>query len=100
MKMKRGLLAAGLVLFMSTLAFAAFFQGFETDTTGWFGATRVMSGTHGVPSKTGAFHAEDAGDPPNVGGAPLPAGAATARHFQSVGTPLRWTSISTFRLPT
>ena len=59
MKMKRGLLVAGLVLFMSALAYATFFQGFETDTNGWFGATRVMSGTHGVPSKTGAFHAED-----------------------------------------
>ena len=59
MKMKRGLLVAGLVLFMSTVTFAAFFQGFETDTAGWFGATRVLSGTHVVPSKTGAFHAED-----------------------------------------
>jgi hypothetical protein len=45
----------------TTIAFAAFFQGFETDTAGWFDATRVSTGTDGVPSKTGAFHAEDVG---------------------------------------
>lgn len=59
MKLKRSLLAAVLVLTMSALAFAAFFQSFETDTTGWDGAVRVPSGTHGVPSKTGTHHAED-----------------------------------------
>jgi hypothetical protein len=48
-----------LMLAVATPASATFFQGFETDTSGWFGATRVSSGTHGVPSKTGAFHAED-----------------------------------------
>lgn len=61
MKLKRSLLAAVLVLFMSALAFAAYFQSFETDTVGWTGATRVASGAHGVPSKTGAFHAEAVG---------------------------------------
>jgi hypothetical protein len=61
MKLKRSLLAAVLVLFTSALAFAAFFQSFETDTVGWTDATRVPSGTDGVPSKTGAFHAEDVG---------------------------------------
>jgi hypothetical protein len=41
-----------------------FFQGFETDNSGWdvfggqYDATRVASGTHGVTSKTGGFHAE------------------------------------------
>ena len=41
-----------------------FFQGFEIDNSGWnvlagqYTATRVASGTHGVPSKTGGFHAE------------------------------------------
>ena len=58
-KKKTCLVAAGLILAAVSMAFAAFFQGFETDTTGWTGATRVPSGTHGVPSKTGAFHAED-----------------------------------------
>jgi hypothetical protein len=58
MTMKRSLLVVGLALSMSVLVFAAFFQGFETDTTGWSGATRVPSTTNGVPSKVGAFHAE------------------------------------------
>jgi hypothetical protein len=49
-------------------AFAAsptpFFNGFESDTHGWdvyggqYDATRVASGTNGVTSKTGSFHAE------------------------------------------
>ena len=55
------LIAAGLILALCGLVYAAYFQSFETDTDGWFGATRVMSGTHGVPSKTGAYHAEDGG---------------------------------------
>jgi hypothetical protein len=40
---------------------AFYFQSFELDSSGWFGATRVMSGTHTVVSKIGAFHAEDDG---------------------------------------
>src|SRR5437879_3705984 len=48
-----------LMLAVASPASATFFQGFETDANGWFNATRVSSGTHGVPSKTGAFHAED-----------------------------------------
>jgi hypothetical protein len=46
---------------------ANFFQGFETNTTGWdvfggnFNATRVASGTHGITSHTGSFHAEALG---------------------------------------
>jgi hypothetical protein len=62
------LLAAGLILGAAGPASATFVQGFETDTSGWFGVTRVPSLTHGVPSKAGAWHAEDAGDPPNVSG--------------------------------
>jgi hypothetical protein len=38
-----------------------FSNGFETDTTGWFDATRVDSGTNGVTSRTGSHHAEDVG---------------------------------------
>ncbi|HEY6122953.1 MAG TPA: post-COAP-1 domain-containing protein [Pyrinomonadaceae bacterium] len=59
LKARTWLIAIGMVLSIGGLAFAAFFQSFETDTAGWTGATRVSSGTHGVPSKTGAFHAED-----------------------------------------
>lgn len=55
------ILAAVLILMAAGFGLAAFLQSFETDTAGWFGATQVMTGTHGVPSKTGAFHAEDGG---------------------------------------
>jgi hypothetical protein len=58
-KKKTWLIAGGMILAAVTVAFAAFFQSFEIDTAGWFGATRVASGTHATPSKTGAFHAED-----------------------------------------
>lgn len=55
------LITAGLILALTGLVYAAFFQSFETDTAGWFDANRVMTGTHSVPSKTGTFHAEDGG---------------------------------------
>jgi len=58
-KKRTWLIAGGMILAAATVAFAAFFQGFEVNTDGWTGATRVMSLTHGVPSKSGAFHAED-----------------------------------------
>jgi hypothetical protein len=58
-KKKTYLVTAGMILAAVTVTFAAFFQGFEFDTAGWTGATRVSTGTNGVPSKTGAFHAED-----------------------------------------
>ena len=60
-KKRTCLVAAGLVLAAVTVTFAFFAQSFETDTNGWFGATRVSSGTHLVPSESGAFHAEDGG---------------------------------------
>jgi len=58
-KKKTWVLVAALFLASVSVAFAAYFQSFETDTNGWFSPTRVMSGTHGVVSKIGAFHAED-----------------------------------------
>ena len=63
MRMKRAtyLLVAGLVAMTVTVVYAAFAQSFETDTSGWFGAVRVPSGTHLIPSESGAFHAEDGG---------------------------------------
>ena len=60
-KKRTCLVAAGLVLAAVTVTFAFFAQSFETDTNGWFGAVRVASGTHLVPSGSGAFHAEDGG---------------------------------------
>ena len=40
------------------LAAIHYFQGFETDTYDWTGATQVPSGTNGVASAAGLFHAE------------------------------------------
>jgi hypothetical protein len=59
-------IAVALVLALAGVASAAtpapFFNGFETDTNGWFGnVTRVASGTNGIDSASGSFHAE-AGD--------------------------------------
>ena len=42
-KKKTCLVAAGMILAAVTVAFAAFFQGFETNTAGWTGATRVAN---------------------------------------------------------
>src|ERR1044072_6409867 len=58
---RKWLIAAALILALSGLAYATYIQSFELDAAGWSGATRVMSGTRGVTSKTGAFHAEDGG---------------------------------------
>jgi hypothetical protein len=52
---------AGIVLVLAAipvLAATHYFQGFETDTFDWTGVTRVASGTGGVTSAAGAFHAE------------------------------------------
>ena len=62
---KHKLLAGAAVALMGAaiglgVAFAAtnYSQGFETDTFDWSGATRVASGTNGVTSASGSFHAE------------------------------------------
>lgn len=52
------LMAAMFTLAGTALVYAAFFQGFETDTAGWFNTTRVPTGTHLVVSKSGTSHAE------------------------------------------
>ncbi len=39
----------------------AFFNGFETDIAGWVTPTRVTSGTDGIPSASGDYHAEATG---------------------------------------
>ena len=38
-------------------------QGFESDTSGWTNANRVSSGTNGITSASGAYHAEYNGAP-------------------------------------
>jgi hypothetical protein len=54
------LTTAGIVLVsaVSVLAATHYFQGFETDTYDWSGVTRVASGTNGVASAAGGYHAE------------------------------------------
>ena len=47
-----------LVAAIQVLAATHYFQGFETDSFDWGGVTRVASGTNGVPSAAGDFHAE------------------------------------------
>ena len=58
-RLRVGLITVGVILALGVLVYAAFFQSFETNDAGWFGATRVPTGTRGVTSKTGIFHAEN-----------------------------------------
>jgi hypothetical protein len=54
---------AGIVLVLAAipaLAATLYFQGFEADIFDWSGVTRVASGTNGIPSAAGDFHAETA----------------------------------------
>lgn len=71
-------------------AFAGFSNGFETDISGWdaFGGSydpiRVASGTSGITSASGSFHAESSavGSAGNWGGYNYGAGDAVATTFQ------------------
>ena len=36
----------------------AYFNGFETDIEGWYTPNRVATGSNGIPSATGGYHAE------------------------------------------
>jgi hypothetical protein len=61
------LLAPTLSFVIANTVSANFFQGFETDNSGWnafggqYDATRVPTGTHGITSHTGSLHAEAPG---------------------------------------
>lgn len=90
-------LAAGTLLAASTgvAATVLYSNGFETNTAGWdvFGgglnATRVATGTAGVPSADGAFHAQSgtgSGAAGNWGGYNFGAGNAVPTAFQSYTT--------------
>jgi hypothetical protein len=59
---------------------ALYTNGFETDTFDWSApATRVASGTNGIPSASGSFHAQTSGAPfSRWGGYNYGAGVATA----------------------
>jgi len=59
-KITRSIIVASAVLLTSISLLAAihYFQGFEEDIYDWSGVTRVSSGTNGIASAAGAFHAE------------------------------------------
>src|SRR3954465_5573172 len=46
------------VLLWVTASHADILQGFESNTSGWTNAGRVASGTNGITSKSGNWHAE------------------------------------------
>ncbi len=54
-----GIACVALIFGAAGIGLAAYFQSFEIDTFDWTGAVRVSTLTHGVPSKLGAFHAEN-----------------------------------------
>jgi hypothetical protein len=73
-------------------------NGFETDINGWFTPTRVASGTGGVPSSDGSYHAIAAGTAAGGGGEftrwggyNYGAGNAVATTFQEY-----WTSVDIY----
>jgi hypothetical protein len=73
---------AGVVLVLAAIPVLAaihYFQGFETDTFDWSGVTRVASGTAGITSAAGAFHAEAASAPAS------PDGSVTTNDFTRFG---------------
>jgi len=58
--LRRSLSVLGVIVLASVPLFAAihYFQGFEQGTYDWTGVTRVASGTSGITSAAGDFHAE------------------------------------------
>lgn len=68
------------------LAQVIYSNGFETDTAGWTSATRVPSGTGGVPSSAGAFHATTATGFTTWGGYNYGAGNAVPTVFKEYTT--------------
>lgn len=64
-----GLLGAMFAPLSAGAAVGTWTQGFETDTDGWFTPTRVPSGTDGITSSEGVFHAvTEGGDYTRWGG--------------------------------
>lgn len=85
--------AAVLLAFVG-LAHADYFNGFEVDNAGWdyFGgslnATRVASGTNGIASASGSYHAESSasGSATSWGGYNFGAGGGVPTAFQEYAT--------------
>lgn len=81
------LIAAFALSVTPTFASTLFSNGFETDITGWETPTRVTSGTNGITSATGAWHAEESGgDFTRWGGYNYGAGNAIPTVFQEYST--------------
>jgi hypothetical protein len=70
MKLSKAIASAAAALAISfgvngtALATVLYFNGFEVDTAGWSNVTRVASGTGGITSASGGFHATAAPSPP------------------------------------
>lgn len=82
-------LAGGMLFGGSATAGQLYYNGFETDTAGWTGVTRVPSGTGGIASSDGAFHATAvSGSFTTWGGYNYGAGNGVATTFQEYSTSL------------
>ena len=99
MKKSRLLVAVCACIFTFTLSTSAsaailYSNGFETDIAGWdafggtYNPTRVASGTNGITSASGDFHAESSasGSAGNMGGYNYGAGGGVATVFQEYTT--------------
>ncbi|HEY0490013.1 MAG TPA: PEP-CTERM sorting domain-containing protein [Telluria sp.] len=85
-KMVAPVLMAGCLLSSaSATAAPVYFNGFETDIAGWMTPTRVASGTGGIISSSGSFHAVAGTDFTRWGGYNFGAGA-TPTAFQEYTT--------------
>ena len=76
-------------LIVPSFASTLFSNGYESDITGWETPTRVASGTNGIASATGGFHATTAagsGDFTRWGGYNYGAGNAVPTVFQEYTT--------------
>jgi len=85
------MLAMAVVAQPATAGQVLYSNGFETDTAGWDSPTRVASGTGGITSASGGFHATTAagaGDFTRWGGYNFGAGNAVATVFQEYTTSL------------
>lgn len=95
--LKWGLMVMGVLISAGPLQAANYFNGFETNTAGWdvfgppFDTTRVASGTSGITSASGGFHAVNGanstvGSAGDWGGTNFGAGYGVATSFQEYTT--------------
>ena len=84
-------LTASVLCAESAQAGTLFSNGFETDVNGWLTPTRVASGTGGVTSADGSFHARAGTDFTRWGGYNCGAGDAVPTAFQEY-----WTTVDIY----